>query len=64
MPRFWTDAENRQLVEDYYPWFLDTYDALPLPIMKADAVRLCYMHLYGGEHSTALPGRAVCAPLS
>ena len=37
-------------MEDYYPWFLDTYDALPLPIMKADAVRICYMHLYGGEH--------------
>ncbi|CAK0786783.1 hypothetical protein CVIRNUC_009997 [Coccomyxa viridis] len=48
---FWTDADNRQLVEDYYPWFLDTYDAFPLPIMKADAVRICYMHLYGGMYA-------------
>ena len=47
--RFWTDAENRELVAKYYPWFLDTYDFLPHPIMKADSVRLLYMHLYGGD---------------
>lgn len=47
--RFWTDAENRELVAKYYPWFLDTYDFLPHPIMKADSVRLLYMHLYGGK---------------
>ena len=28
--------------------FKDTYDALPKPIMKADACRALYMHFYGG----------------
>ena len=51
--RFWTDAQNRELVAKYYPWFLDTYDFLPHPIMKADSVRLLYMHLYGGDGRSA-----------
>ena len=29
----------RQLVAEHYPWFLETYDALPKNIMRADAVR-------------------------
>lgn len=33
---------------DHYPWFLDTYDALPKPIMKADSVRYLYMYHVGG----------------
>lgn len=33
---------------DHYPWFLDTYDNLPKPIMKADSVRYLYMHHIGG----------------
>ena len=28
--------------------FKDTYDSLPQPVMKADAVRPLYMHRYGG----------------
>ena len=51
--RLWTDAENRDLVAKYYPWFLDTYDYLPHPIMKADSVRLLYMHMYGGGRPSA-----------
>ena len=34
--------------------FKDTYDALPKPIMKADACRALYMHFYGGaSHAIA-----------
>ena len=33
------DARCRQLIAEHYPWFLDTYDALPKDIMRADAVR-------------------------
>ena len=36
---------------EHYPWFLDTYDSLPKPVMKADASRYLYMHHMGGEHS-------------
>ncbi len=52
--RLWTDEDNRKLVLDHYPWFLDTYDALPKPVMKADSVRYLYMHHLGGtSHATA-----------
>ena len=46
--RLWTDEDNRRLVTDHYPWFLDTYDSLPKPVMKADASRYLYMHHIGG----------------
>ena len=29
----------RMLIEEHYPWFLETYDSLPQNIMRADAVR-------------------------
>lgn len=40
-------AQCRRLLEEHYPWFLKTYDALPKPIMRADAIRSFYMHRYG-----------------
>lgn len=40
----WTDEANRHLVERHYPWFLEAYDALDQPVMKADAVRYLYLH--------------------
>ena len=30
-------------MRDHYAWFLRTYDALPLEIMRADAARCVYM---------------------
>ncbi|KAK9834860.1 hypothetical protein WJX81_004486 [Elliptochloris bilobata] len=49
--RLWTDADNEALVNDHYPWFKDTYDSLPKPVMKADACRVLYMHKYGGMYA-------------
>ena len=46
----WTDADNRRLVLESAPWFLDTYDSLPRPVMRADAARLLYMHAHGGVY--------------
>jgi len=46
----WTDYENRALVKRTFPWFLRTYDKLPYPIMRADAVRAIYMFVYGGVY--------------
>lgn len=37
----------RRLLQEHYPWFLRTYDALPKPIMRADAIRPFYMHHHG-----------------
>ncbi|KAK9825165.1 hypothetical protein WJX81_000314 [Elliptochloris bilobata] len=47
----WTNEENDQLVHDHYPWFRDTFDALPAPVMKADACRYLYMHHFGGVYA-------------
>lgn len=47
----WTDADNRRLVEKNFPWFLKRYDSLPKNIMRADAARYMYMHLFGGIYA-------------
>ncbi|KAK9834859.1 hypothetical protein WJX81_004379 [Elliptochloris bilobata] len=49
--RMWTDADNDALVEEHYPWFKDTYDSFPKPVMKADACRVLYMHHHGGMYA-------------
>ena len=46
--QFWTDEDNFNLIADYYPWFLDTYESYEWPIQRADAARVFYMHKYGG----------------
>jgi mannosyltransferase OCH1-like enzyme len=48
--RFHTDADNRQLVSAHYPQFLDTFDAFPQGIMRADFARFLYLHLWGGVY--------------
>ncbi|KAJ3122765.1 hypothetical protein HK098_002492 [Nowakowskiella sp. JEL0407] len=46
--KLWTDVDNRNLVKKHFPWFLPTYDNLPREINRVDAVRNCYIYLYGG----------------
>ncbi|KAG8806365.1 hypothetical protein FRC17_005059, partial [Serendipita sp. 399] len=47
----WTDADNRKLVEKYYPQYLKSYDLLPREIYRADMVRNMYMHHFGGIYA-------------
>ncbi|KAG8828119.1 hypothetical protein FRC19_009203 [Serendipita sp. 401] len=47
----WTDADNRKLVETYYPEYLKAYDLLPREIYRADMVRNMYMHHFGGVYA-------------
>lgn len=47
----WTDEDNVQLVQQYYPEFLDHYNWLPLMIQKTDFVRLMYLHKFGGIYA-------------
>ncbi|KAK9817793.1 hypothetical protein WJX72_002243 [[Myrmecia] bisecta] len=47
----WTDQDNRQLVKQFYPWFLEVYDGFPKGIMRADAARYLYMHKFGGVYA-------------
>ena len=44
----WTNEDNRALVAEYAPWFLQTYDALPGEISRADVMRNFYMFFFGG----------------
>lgn len=46
--RLWTDADSRQFIEDYYPWFLPIFDSYPYNIQRADAIRYFILHKYGG----------------
>jgi len=44
----WTNEDNRALVKAKAPWFLETYDALPGEIRRADVMRNFYMFFFGG----------------
>jgi len=46
----WTDHENRQLIQERYPWFLGCYDRYPYSIQRADAARYFYLHAFGGVY--------------
>ena len=46
----WTDATNRELVAEHFPWFLSVYDGFPANIHRADAARYFYMLQYGGVY--------------
>lgn len=45
---FWTDKDNRRLVAEHFPWFLDVYDSFPRNIQRADCARYFYMLHFGG----------------
>lgn len=49
--RFWSDAANRALVEEHYPWFLKIYDAYPRDIQRADAARYFAVYHHGGVYA-------------
>ena len=46
--RLWTDEDNRQFLQAYYPWFLKTYDSYQDHICRVDAVRYFILMHYGG----------------
>ena len=45
-----SDEDNRKFVAEFYPSFLSYYDAFPYGIQRADAVRYCWLHKYGGVY--------------
>lgn len=48
---FWGDLENRNLIKDHYPWFLETYDNYEEVINRVDAARIFFLHRYGGVYA-------------
>ncbi|KAL9055945.1 MAG: hypothetical protein Q9162_003241 [Coniocarpon cinnabarinum] len=47
---FWTDEKSREFIEKEYEWFLETFDAYPFNIERADAIRYFVLHHYGGVY--------------
>lgn len=47
----WTDETGRELIEQHYPWFLETYDGYAHNINRADAARYFILHRYGGIYA-------------
>lgn len=43
-----TDEDNRNFVEKHFPDFLSFYDKFTYPIMRADAIRYCWLYINGG----------------
>eukprot|EP00939_MAST-03C_sp_MAST-3C-sp1_P004385 g4385.t1 len=48
---FWTDQSARDFIEQNYEWFLETFDAYPHPIQRADAIRYFALYHYGGVYA-------------
>lgn len=46
--KLWTNEKSREFIETEYPWFLETYDNYPYPIMRADSIRYFILSHYGG----------------
>lgn len=44
----WTDEDNLQLVQLYFPWLEAAYRQLPGEIYRADLARNLYMYIFGG----------------
>jgi mannosyltransferase OCH1-like enzyme len=47
----WDDADNRQFIEEKFPWFLARYDSYPREILRADIIRLFFLYAYGGFYA-------------
>ncbi len=45
-----TDQMNLEFVTRYFPEFLVTYNSLPYPIQKADAIRYMWLYINGGVY--------------
>lgn len=43
-----TDEDNRNLIRDHYPQYLERYDSFRYPIQRVDFVRYAWLHRNGG----------------
>lgn len=51
--RVWTDAEARNLLQEYEPCVAEAYDIAPHAAMKSDVFRLAALHKFGGVYLDA-----------
>jgi mannosyltransferase OCH1-like enzyme len=48
--KLWTDDTGRWFIQNHYPDFLNIYDAFSYNIQRADAIRYCLLHAFGGVY--------------
>jgi len=48
--RLWTDEDNRNLINNEFPWFLETYDSYLYNIQRVDSSRYFILLKYGGVY--------------
>ena len=46
----WTDESTRGFLEEYYPYFIPTYDSYQYDIQRVDAARYFILYHYGGVY--------------
>lgn len=49
--KLWTEENIRHLIHDKYAWLMQTYDAYPRDIQRADIARLLVVHSEGGMYA-------------
>ena len=49
--RVWDDDEIRALIRKGYPWFLEAYDEIERPVMRADCGGYLILHALGGVYA-------------
>ena len=49
--KLWTDEDIRVLIQDSYPWLLDTYYGYSHDVQRADIARLVIIHAEGGMYA-------------
>ena len=47
----WSDQDNLNLVQRYFPELMDTYTSFPHHILRVDFVRYLMMYIYGGVYA-------------
>jgi hypothetical protein len=48
--RLWTNEDSRRFVAAHYPDLLPVYDSYGYAIQRADAIRYCVLHRFGGVY--------------
>lgn len=46
--KIWSDEDNRELVKNEFPQYLDVYDSINKGVAKSDIARCMYMYCCGG----------------
>ena len=49
--KLWTDKNNKEFINTYYPEYVNDFNRFPKIIQKIDLIRLLYLYHYGGIYT-------------